>query len=124
MRRSEGEDGGMSPTTRNVISRGTLLTVAVVLLWAGVSVIRSGTRSHREWQQQRALRQQQQGPSPVRSLQRDYDAAIHLWPIGGLLLLGGAVVGVGALVPTRWLEKISVAPVTGERDIGDGIRMR
>lgn len=118
------EDAEVSPPTRNFISRGTLLVVAIVLLWSGVSVIRSGTSYHREWQQQRALRQQQQGPMPIRSRQRDPNPALYLWPIGGLLLLGGAVVGIGALAPTSWLEEIGVAPVTGERDTGSGIHMR
>lgn len=101
-----------------------MLVVAIALLWAGVSVIRSGTRYHREWQQQRALRQQQQGANPFPFRQRDPNAAFYLWPIGGLLLLGGALSGVAALAPTQRLEHIGVAPVTGDRDTGHGIHMR
>jgi hypothetical protein len=118
------EEPLLSPSKRNLISRGTLVFVAIILLWAGVSVIRSGTRYHREWQQRQALRQQQQGPLPVRSRHRDPNPAFYLWPIGGLLVLGGAVAGLGGLAPTQWFEHIGVAPVTGDRDTGHGIHMR
>jgi hypothetical protein len=98
---------------RSLISRGTLLVLAVALLYGGVRSIRYGTHLREEHVRQFG---------PPTSSRRDYSGAFYFWLFGTVLLGGGAVAMAGALLPISLLEQFVSPPRTFDDDFPDNHR--
>ncbi|GEM_PF-5761815 len=87
---------------RNLISRGTLAAVALVLSYGGVRCEMEAYGLHQEALSQRT----QLARNGIHSRQRDSSGAPLVALVGaGLLGLGGLCTA-GAVLPQRWIERI------------------
>jgi hypothetical protein len=90
----------MSPAVRNLISRGTLLVVAVTLLYSGIFCINKARQLYRDEAQR------------VASLpnQKTNGGFGLIGTIGAILCLGGIVTTFGAVAPNSLIERVLGRP--------------
>ncbi len=103
----------MQERTRNLISRGTLAVVGLLVFYGGYACMASAVDMYRDEKQRIA----KLPPRTVGHSRRGTDSGFMLVGIvGGVLLLGGTTCTAAALIPWHWWEVIlrRKPPVTGE----------
>jgi len=87
----------MSERTRTLISRGTLLIIAIALLYSGVFCIGKSRELYHDEVRRHAAQ-------PNRSARMN-GGFMFIGAVGVILCAGGVLAGLGAVAPTSFIER-------------------